>query len=357
MQVRTFIGPTTTEIMAQIKAELGPEAIILSSQKKSRNGQVHYEIMAALDEPMAEVKAPEVNHLHDLQDLRQEWSQLRQQLMTILKPQLDLDILKPRLRLVFDCLDREGVSQDVLMDLWNKFRRMPDAPILPTIASLLNISPWLETNWEHHLHFFIGPSGSGTSSILLRLALAMKKKNPHGRILVANADNSQGKGRLYLRHYAQLSNLDYIELETPEQWQALKNQVHNYDLILVDIPSLPKDINVDQWLEHLADGCLSPGHVHVVLSPVYSPAQMNNFMRKVHSPRVSSIIWTKLDEACNYGEILNQFKNSQLPISLFSIGPELKNTLVQPQKNDVWKLLLRRELPTIANETNNQTIG
>lgn len=243
------------------------------------------------------------------------------------------------------------------MDLWNKFRRMPDAPILPTIASLLNISPWLETNWEHHLHFFIGPSGSGTSSILLRLALAMKKKNPHGRILVANADNSQGKGRLYLRHYAQLSNLDYIELETPEQWQTLKNQVHNYDLILVDIPSLPKDINVDQWLEHLADGCLSPGHVHVVLSPVYSPAQMNNFMRKVHSPRVSSIIWTKLDEACNYGEILNQFKNSQLPISLFSIGPELKNTLVQPQKNDVWKLLLRRELPTIANETNNQTIG
>ena len=351
MQVKTFSGPNTTEIMARIKTELGPEAIILSSQKQTRNGQIHYEIMAALDKPVPEAPKSEAS-LDEFSDLRDEWSQLRRQLMAILKPQMDLEILKPRLRLVLECLDREGVNQDVLMELWNKFRRIPESPILPTISEMLTISPWLETNWEHPIHFFTGPSGSGTSSVLLRLALAMKKKYPHLRIIIANGDNSQGKGRLYLRHYAQLSDLSYAELEAPDQWQALGVKAQNYDLILVDIPSLPKGINLDEWLEHLSDGCLPPGHAHLVFSPTYGSQQMKSFMAKLNSQRAASIIWTKLDEACNYGEILNQFRWSQLPISLFSIGPELKNTLIEPQKNDVCKLLLRHELPTTANETN-----
>ncbi|MDY0274671.1 MAG: hypothetical protein RBR42_04430 [Desulfomicrobium sp.] len=352
MQVKTFSGPSTTEVMAQIKAELGPDAIILSSQKHIRQGVPYYEIMAALDAPIPEPSPKKLQSHDGLRELKDEWAVLRKQLMAIVTPQIDLEILNPRQKLVFECLDREGVSQDVLMKLWDTFRRFPDSPILATMANLIHIRPWLETKWTHPIHYLAGPSGCGKSSTLLRLALTMKKKDPQARILVVNADNSQGKGRLYLRHYAELSDLSYRELDTPEQWQALEEDAQDYDLVLVDMPSLPHGLNLDAWLDHLSGGLLPPGQVHVILSPVYSPKQMENFITRLCCKQAASIIWTKLDEACNYGEILNQTKRSGLPASLFSVGPELKNTLVEPRENDIWKLLLRHELPTTQLDSN-----
>lgn len=61
MQVRTFTGKSTSEIMARIKSELGPDAIILSNQKQSRKGAVCYEIMAALDVPPSRTSAAQMD--------------------------------------------------------------------------------------------------------------------------------------------------------------------------------------------------------------------------------------------------------------------------------------------------------
>lgn len=350
MQVKTFSGSSTKEIMARIKEELGPDAIILSNQKQMRKGSAYYEIMAALDEPVAStMREKAVVDDQDLSSLRDEWSKLRKQVMAILKPQMDLAMLKPRQQLVFECLDREGVRQEVLMDLWDKFRHSPDEPILSVMNGLINVCPWLETQWTHKIHFLAGPSGCGKSSTLLRLSLAIKKKRPDARVLIVNADRSQSKGRLYLRHYTELSDLSYRELETPEHWRSLACDIDEYDVVLVDLPGLPSRQSLDDWLRDLSYGCMPSCHVHLVLSPVYGTAQMDNFMSRLRCEQAASIIWTKLDEACNYGEILNQANSSGLPVSLFSVGPELKNALVQPREHDIWKLLLRHELPIVHN--------
>ena len=109
MQVRTFTGKSTSEIMARIKSELGPDAIILSNQKQSRKGAVCYEIMAALDVPPSRTSAAQMDMSLAQDDagcLREEWSRLRKQLMAVLKPQMDMRQLTPRQQLVFEYLDR-----------------------------------------------------------------------------------------------------------------------------------------------------------------------------------------------------------------------------------------------------------
>ena len=132
MQVKTFTGKSTSEIMARIKDELGPDAIILSNQKQTRNGATCYEsIMAALDMPekgAGEERKAEPLKNEDASCLREEWSKLRKQLMAVLKPQMDLGLLTPRQQLVFEYLEREGVKEDVLLGLWEKFRRSPGLP-------------------------------------------------------------------------------------------------------------------------------------------------------------------------------------------------------------------------------------
>jgi flagellar biosynthesis protein FlhF len=352
MQVKTFTGKSTKDIMARIKDELGPDAIILSNQKQTRKGQVCYEIMAALDVPQEQGTAG-VSRLplgqDEAGDLREEWSKLRKQLMAVLKPQMDFGLLTPRQQLVMEYLEREGVKEDVLLDLWEKFRRAPETPTLSVMNGMVGLSPWFCTAWKHKLHLLAGPYGSGKTSTTLRLALAMKKTRPDARILVVNADRSQGKGRLYLRHYTELSGLSYRELDNSAQWEGLHHDVETNDLVLVDLPGLPGRQNLDDWLRDISGNNLPACHAHLVLSPLFGAAQMDSFVSRLRCCSAASIIWTKLDEACNFGEILNQANSTGLPVSLFSVGPDLKNSIVQPKDQDVWRLLLRHELPSVSH--------
>ncbi len=85
-----------------------------------------------------------------------------------------------------------------------------------------------------------------------------------------------------------------------------------------------------------------------MLSPLYASGQVDDFASRLRGKGATSIIWTKLDEACNYGEICNQAIKTGLPVSLLSVGPELKNSLAHPKTQDIWRLLLRHELPETA---------
>ncbi len=49
MQVKTFLGKSTQALLAQIKEELGPEAIILSNRTLRRDGERVYEVTAGVD--------------------------------------------------------------------------------------------------------------------------------------------------------------------------------------------------------------------------------------------------------------------------------------------------------------------
>lgn len=354
MQVKTFTGTSTKEIMARIKTELGPEAIILSNQKHTREGRTVYEIMAALDIPAPQPEPPapvQPAPLAEEASLREEWHQLRRQLMGLLKPQMDVDLLTPKQQLVFEYLEREGVRSEVLLDLWKKFRRAADAPVLSILSGMVGIRPWMSTDWEHKFHFLAGPSGSGKTSTALRLALAAKKDR-RARVMIVNADKAQGKGRLYLRHYTDLSGLSYMELDSPDQWSQLASRTAHHDLVFIDLPGLPGDQKLDRWLHEASAGHIPAAHAHLVLSPLYSTAQVDALISGMHTDMNASVIWTKLDEACSFGEILNQAVVTKLPVSLFSVGSELKNSLVEPREQDIWKLLLRRELPAAKPETN-----
>ena len=51
MQVKTFTGPSTQDVLAQVKAELGSDAIILASRELNGNGLRLFEITAGVERP------------------------------------------------------------------------------------------------------------------------------------------------------------------------------------------------------------------------------------------------------------------------------------------------------------------
>ena len=49
MQVKTFTGSTSQEVLAMVKAEMGPDAVILGNRTYRKNGVVCHEITAGLE--------------------------------------------------------------------------------------------------------------------------------------------------------------------------------------------------------------------------------------------------------------------------------------------------------------------
>jgi len=83
MQVKTYTGRTLSEIMPRIKAELGPQAAILSTDHRKENGKSICDVVAGVenepvnDSPISKLKdslsCPENSESGLNADRRQEW--------------------------------------------------------------------------------------------------------------------------------------------------------------------------------------------------------------------------------------------------------------------------------------------
>jgi flagellar biosynthesis protein FlhF len=351
MHVKTYQGKTTSEVLARVKRDLGPDAVILSSQTKTVNGCKLCEVMAAL-EPDTDSQTGSVSRSQadqppfDWQAMQKEWTELREQCLSVLRPKMDLDQLPSKQRQVIEYLENEGVASHCLFTIWKRLTENVDCSALQILGDILQIVPWHDTIYRSRVHAFAGPYGSGKTSTILRLALRLKKKDPSARICIANGDHYHGKGRLFLKHYADISGFFYRDLKTDTDWKELVGNTSEYDTVLIDLPGLNNDQTMAQWIEAECPGLQDAIRFHLVLSPLYATAQQNIFVKRFRMPNTSSIIWTKLDEACTYGDLVSQSYTTGLPVSLLSFGPGLRNTLAEASHLDVWQLLFKHQLPS-----------
>lgn len=353
MQVKTFRGPDTQTVLKQIRAELGAEAVILSTQTVQDGKKPCCEIMAALEPPASgdrsKYSARQIIDRRADDDylgwkqMHQEWSCLKDHLFSILKPQADYKLLSPRQRQALEYLEREEVQPEVSMHLWRALKNAPDKSILEELRSIVTIKPWTGGHWPEKLHAFAGPNGSGKTSSLLRLALNMRREYPHRRIALANADQHHGKGRLQLQHYAELGEFPFVDLRTPEDWQRMVRE--SFDVVFIDLPGLPSGESLDTWLAQKEAALQNDLAVHLVLSPHYSNSTLLQFIKKFQIPGLSSLIWTKLDEAVNFGSLINIGYFSRIPVSALSFGSSLSSSLAVADHQNLWKLIFTRRLP------------
>jgi len=354
MQMKTFRAATSSAAFEKIKAELGAEAVILSNKTVTENGCKCCEIVAAVDTQQAKPENKPKSHTKDaiVEDALQssvgwqrEWGQIKGQIMALMKPQIDLASLSPKQKLAMEYLEREAVDEKVMAHLFCHLRENPDTSIVPILDSMAKTVSFGSKNWSNIFHAFAGPGGAGKTASLVRLALREKKANPKMRICLATADGGRGKGRLILKHYAELSGLAFREIITRDDFRLLQKESSQFDMILIDLPGLSGNTTLEEWTGLYGLSGVENLSIHLVLNPYYSEAQFERFIEKYKSEQLASVIWTKLDEACTFGSILNMAFASGLPVSALSYGSGLKNSIAPANNEMLWRLLFMRKLP------------
>lgn len=364
MHVKTFKETDIQAALARVKAELGDDAIILNTKTVRTGAGKGCEITAAIDpraggpgkggaNPVMPARSaggfmPQMD-THP-SDWTCEWRQIKDHLMALVKPQLNMDELSPRQRVAIKYLEREEVDTQVLLRVFLDLKADPDRPILPVLEAVAPCCGFESKKWRQKFHVLAGPHGVGKTSSLIRLALREKQARPKARICVVAADQGQGKGRLVLRHYADLSGLAFREAGNREDMQEIIKEAAKFDMIFVDLPGLTGKATL---AEHLADlGLLDRRDTaaHLVLAPYFAASQYAEIARRYCCPQLQSLIWTKLDEACSFGALLNMARLTQLPVSALSFGPGLKNSIAPASTDMLWRLIFKHTLPGASAE-------
>ena len=342
MYTKVFTGNNAKEALARVKQELGSDAIILTSRQIEENGIKRYQITARLEEPEVTPDAAFSTGSQGFDDMRREWSDLREHILGLLKPQLRMELLTPRQKASLEYLQREGVDEEIIVSLYRAMAAQPTSSVLGALGEMIRMQPWGYGAWQGRIQAVAGPFGSGKTVTAVRMAMALKDERPDSRICLLNADCNRGHSRLVLRHYAELSGFAYREVNSGAEIIRAIKENPGTDRFIVDLPGISCK---DSLIGMLARFGLHKALVHLILSPNYAPRQIKAMLGAYRCEAVKSIVWSKLDECYSFGSLVNVCADTGLPISALSYGPGLTDSLCAVEPSMLWKLIFKRELP------------
>jgi flagellar biosynthesis GTPase FlhF len=194
----------------------------------------------------------------------------------------------------------------------------------------------------------IGPTGKGKTTTLAKLA-AVEARQYNRRVGLISLDNYRIGGIAQLRIFARIIGVPLLVARDRGEFRAALQRLRSLDKILIDTPGFnPRDRQqIDQLARLLA--VAQPLDVHLVCSATTKVADMHQSLRQLEQMALSHMIFTKLDESMTHGTVLTHMMQGQLPVSFFTIGPQVPediqrasaqailNRIINPQtERHVW---------------------
>lgn len=215
MKVKNFIAADINQALAQVKNELGPDAVILS-QEKIAEGIL---VTAAIDEKQ-DFSFDAEEHVHEI-DTKQffDEAELRQ------------------------ALSYHGLTEDVQYPILSACRDVvrqnphlsETAVLAQALPQVFRFTPLLSS--PQKLQMFMGTPGSGKSTAIAKAATQAKihGQNP----AIVSTDNMRAGANQQLKAFAEILNVDFFFFKNPQDlFRFLQTNAPQYDRVFIDTPGI-----------------------------------------------------------------------------------------------------------------------
>ncbi len=399
MEVRVYRAKEMKDILAQIKRDLGENAIILSTRKIGAGGLLGtpmLEVRATDDNSVLPTSHSSVSHSSEFygpvgvlpifvkgesesaqnasverragrterslagiggnirrrleesnrEAGRHEWS---------LPPHMTLE---PREREIYEkfmeILSKKGVRETEARLMAAALA--PDIPpnvpvtakalkrfIIQALAARVNTTGPIMRSGRRKIIALVGPTGSGKTTTAAKIA-AYESLVKGWKVALISADNFRVAASEQLSKYADLIGIPFAIANTRKEMSLAVRKLAGSDLIIIDTAG--RNYMDDRAIERLGAllGSIGSVEVHLVLPAVTREAELEAVIDAQQYLRPSRLIVTKVDEALTHGVIFNVQQYSELPISVIGNGQRVPEDLLIPEPQDIAELIIERRI-------------
>jgi flagellar biosynthesis protein FlhF len=401
MRIKTFYSKTMSEALREIKAALGPEALLLSSKEVPRRSGIWgrssgFEVVAACDpaedmdvySPSRALKAEEgktpisepaslempLNGVEtevyspvvmkkkpvaspakraktksktikrEAADETEKFASMPLEKEFPLKGHIPIALYRD----LMQCGVEPFLARELVLNAWDRVasgQRRSRAALLRSLeeAALVRIAaPSTQDGMpEKKIVAFVGPTGVGKTTSIAKLAarLALQKKK---RVILVTLDGYRIGAVEQLRIYAGLMGIPFRFADQVSELSKLIEENRQRDYILIDTAGRgPADMDAMQKLaSYLKES--DAIERHLVLSATTKPSDMRQIMDRFEPCGPDHLLFTKLDETSTPGPILNELVRTQKRFSYYTDGQRVPEDLHAVSGNRIIDIVLNR---------------
>ena len=372
MRVKTFRAPTLAEALAEVKAELGRDAVILQTRRLRQGGILGmlatevFEVTAATDPNQAPPKkaAPPPREPAAAEDKMSD--------AKLLAVHLELASMRKTFESAMASLqqnanqsrsDQSDANRNPALQEWlrqNDIEPFAAETLLARIPTngTVDLDKYYPLLREQVYPFFqnaegivlrpgyckvvalIGPTGVGKTTTVAKLAANFALREKY-RVALITADTYRIAAVEQLRTYADLIGIPIEVVYTPPELRQALARHQDKQLVLIDTAGR-SPANQPQMAELNALLAVDPGiEKQLVLSATTKFTECMHAVRRFQESNPQKYLFTKIDEACNLGTVFSLLVQAPKPLSYITTGQNVPDDIEPANPERLTSLVLR----------------
>jgi flagellar biosynthesis protein FlhF len=349
MIIKRYIGNTMQDAMAQVKADLGSDAIILNTRRIRKKGLVSWftkpliEVTAAADNDIIGFSNREINHNVVTRDTaRDDYSYYKfekkvdamEEMIKKLVTEFGCDLDKGSSKTFgenqayFDILISNEVNQKYAIEIMEKatelytgrnleFSQCFEQVILDYLGE--DVQPIEVTPGQRKIVLFVGPTGVGKTTTLAKLAAGFAIEDGK-KVGLITSDTYRIAAVDQLRVYAEILGIPMSVIYSPKDISGALEEHKDRDIILIDTAGRSiKDESHEKEIKEI----IEYGNIHDIYLVISANSSYQGCLDILNSYEFLGeykLIFTKIDEITTYGSIINCKLISRRPLSYITTG-------------------------------------
>ncbi len=197
------------------------------------------------------------------------------------------------------------------------------------------------TPFGSRIHTFVGPPGSGKTSLLVKLASHFLVKE-NKSVMIATTDTFKVGASDQMRIFAQILNVPFAIIRAKNDWVNILKSAQSYDYLLVDYPGMTLRTTEEQ---NVIERLLPPSGVsrdlHLVLSATDQDQLITEAGARYQKIGYDDVSFNFLDETYHHGSIYNFQNRFKSPYLSFGLGKKIPDDFEFATPERVLDLVLK----------------
>lgn len=249
---------------------------------------------------------------------------------------------------MYEKLINNGVARDLTINILKQAQeKLPKehlkkkAYVDAWVAKHFMNSISIKNTFDHKFQVFIGPPGGGKTASLVKLASDQVIKNKK-KIAIITTDAYKVGAAEQLKIFAQILNVPFAILRSPNDWKVVEEKLGHMDYIFVDSPGMNLKSNDEfMFLNAILPSDSLGVTKHYVESVLTKDSDVVSVANRFRELGFNDVIFTKLDETSQHGLIYNFQKMFDKPLHSFGIGSKIPEDFELATKERLIDLIFK----------------